>query len=264
MGEGCQGFAYSAANRACYLKGDFLGTFPNPGVVTRLKTTLGAGCPRFGVALEGKDLAGTLLEDWAAPNLEACCASCGSKPGCEGFAYFDGRCYLKTAIQGTYDKPGCITRVKEGSLPAPTLAPTPASEQCPAFKSLLWETDMSGTYLAQHDGVDSSDECCSFCDDLAECEGYSYNAANRACYLKADFIGTFWNGGAVTRLKSSLGAGCPGFDDEQEGKDLVGTLTEQWAAPDPEACCASCARKEGCQGFTFFDGRCYLKAAVSG
>merc|ERR1711920_199645 len=140
MGEGCQGFAYSAANRACYLKGDFLGTFPNPGVVTRLKTTLGAGCPRFGVSLEGEDL--------AAPIPEACCASCGSKPGCEGFAYFDGRCYLKTAIQGTYDKPGCITRVKEGSLPeptpapttaeptpAPTLAPTPASEQCPAFKS---------------------------------------------------------------------------------------------------------------------------------
>merc|ERR1712061_315816 len=225
-------------------------------------------------------------EDWAAPNLEACCASCGSKPGGEGFAYFDGRCYLKTAIQGMYNKPGCITRVKEGSLPeptpapttaeptpsptqapttpAPTLAPTPASEQCPEFKSLLWKTDMSGTYLAQHDGVGSSDECCSFCDEMVECEGFAYSAANRACYLKGNFIGTFWNGGAVTRLKSSLGAGCPGFDDELEGKDLVGTLTEQWAAPDPEVCCASCARKEGCQGFTFFDGRCYLKAAVGG
>merc|ERR1712066_399813 len=153
--------------------------------------------------------------------------------------------------------------------PAPTQAPTtwaptPASEQCPEFKSLLWETDMFGTYLAQRDGVGSGDECCSLCDDMVECEGFSYNAANRACYLKGNFIGTFWNGGAVTRLKSSLGAGCPGFDDTLQGKDLVGTLTDQWASPDPEACCAACARKEGCQGFTFFDSRCYLKAAVGG
>merc|ERR1712113_187117 len=94
------------------------------------------------------------------------------------------------------------------------------------------------------DGVGSGDDCCSFCDEMLECEGFSYNAANRACYLKGNFIGTFWNGGAVTRLKSSLGAGCPGFDDALQGKDLVGTLVEQWASPDPEACCAACARKE--------------------
>merc|ERR1712241_1259521 len=175
---------------------------------------------------------------------------------------------LKAAVGGMYDNAGRITRVKTGVLPVPspvpTLAPTPVSEQCPEFEPLLWETDMSGTLLAQHDGVGSGDECCSFCDELAGCQGFSYNAANRACYLEGDFIGTSWNGGAVTRLKSSLGAGCPGFDDAQEGKDLVGTLIEQWAAPDPEACCASCARKDACQGFTFFDSRCYLKAAVGG
>jgi len=123
---------------------------------------------------------------------------------------------------------------------------------------------MSGTLLAQHNGVGSSEECCSFCGDMAECEGYAYNAVGRACLLKADFIGTFWNGGAVTRLKSSLGAGCPGFGDKQEGKDLVGASIQDWAAPDPEACCASCARRQDCRGFTFFSSRCYLKAAVTG
>jgi len=129
---------------------------------------------------------------------------------------------------------------------------------------MLWETDMSGTYLRQVDGVASSEECCPFCEEMAACEGYAYNAANRACYLKADFIGTFHNGGAVTRLKTALGAGCPGFAAAQQDKDLAGQLLEDWAAPSEEACCASCSKKPGCQGFTFFDSRCYLKAAVGG
>jgi len=346
---GCEGYAYSAANHACYLKGNFRGTFPQGGVVTRLRTSLGAGCPGFGAAQQGMDLAGELIDDWAAPSEEACCSSCSKKPGCQGFSFFEGRCYLKSNVQGTFDKAGCITRVKEGALPgptpapttaqccnrggcseydpaveqccggtgsqsatvcsaaqgccpgegvnvggikcfdpatqqccgnspsffvcdkttiaptpAPTTPPTPASAQCGEFGTMLWETDMSGTYLRQVDGVASSEECCPFCEESAACDGYSYNAANRACYLKSGFIGTFPNGGAVTRLKTSLGAGCSGFAAAQQGKDLAGQLLENWAAPSEEACCASCSKKPGCQGFAFFDGRCYLKANVQG
>merc|ERR1712045_520538 len=97
---------------------------------------------------QGKDLAGELIDDWDAPSEEACCSSCSKNPGCQGFAFFEGRCYLKSNVQGTFDKAGCITRVK-GALPNPT----PASAQCGEFETMLWETDMSGTYLRQVDGV---------------------------------------------------------------------------------------------------------------
>jgi len=110
---GCEGFAH--ADKICYLKSNFLGTFPNAGVVTHLKADLGAGCPGFGAAEQDKDLIGDLIEEWAASSPEACCASCAAKEFCQGFTFFDFRCYLKTNVQGMYDNDGRLTCVKEVS-----------------------------------------------------------------------------------------------------------------------------------------------------
>jgi len=109
--RGCEGFAY--VGKICYLKGDFRGTFPSAGVVTQLKADLGVGCPGFGVAELDKDLIGDLIEDWAASSPEACCASCATTEFCQGFTFFDLRCYLKTNVQGSYDNDGRLSRVKE-------------------------------------------------------------------------------------------------------------------------------------------------------
>merc|ERR1711992_369527 len=97
----------------------------------------GAGCPGFDSSEQGKDLIGDLIESWAAPSSEACCASCAWKSFCQGFAYFEGWCSLKKNVRGTYAKGGCMVRFKEGHTPtpaptsAPTTAPTSAPTQAP-------------------------------------------------------------------------------------------------------------------------------------
>jgi len=184
---------------------------------------------------------------------------------------------LKANVQGLYNQEGVISRVKDGSLHEPTLAPAPAptprpivnenqdpSLTCTQMGPMIADTDMAGELLEQKTGVASSAGCCSFCEASVACQGFAYAAAHQACYLKGNFLGTFHKAGLVTQLKTSSGEGCIGFGAPQVGKDLAGELIDDWAAPNPEGCCLSCGQKPECQGFAFRDGRCYLKANVQG
>jgi len=264
--DGCEGFAY--LNQVCYLKGNFSGTFFQTGVVSRVKRALGAGCPGFQAAEQGKDLVGDLLDDWSAANPEVCCAACAEKSDCQGFAFFDGRCYLKANVRGMYVHTGCIgsrvngcmVRVKEGVLSEIDHS-KPEQPQCPHFEMQVADTDLAGALLGAR-GAASSDECCPFCEELDGCEGFAY--FEEVCYLKGSLSGTFQKAGVFSRIKRALGAGCPGFKAAEQGKDLVGDLLEGWSAPHPEVCCAACAEKSECQGFAFLDGQCFLKANVRG
>jgi len=250
--QGCEGFAY--AHGSCYLKKDFVGTYPNPGVVSRVRSP--GKCSDFGEGVEGKDLTGRLLEDWVAPTQELCCQACGRKLDCQGFVFFEERCYLKAEVTGVYDSPGRMSYMKQGVL-APTGAPTTVT--CSAFEAEIVDSDMSGTLLKQ-EPVMHIDECCSLCDALQGCEGFAY--AHGSCYLKKDFVGTYPNPGVVSRVRSP--GKCSDFGEGVEGKDLIGRLLEDWEAPTPELCCQACGRKLDCQGFVFFEERCYLKAEVTG
>merc|ERR1711920_370115 len=85
------------------------------------------------------------------------------------------------------------------------------------------------------------------------------------CYLKANFSGTYYQFGVTSRIASStLGQGCSSFGPVQQDRDLAGRLLEDWYAPTPDLCCASCSRKTECQGFAFSNSRCYLKGDVTG
>merc|ERR1711920_976744 len=85
------------------------------------------------------------------------------------------------------------------------------------------------------------------------------------CYLKANFSGTYYQFGVTSRIASStVGQGCSSFGPAQQDRDLAGRLLEDWYAPTPDLCCASCSRKTECQGFAFSNSRCYLKGDVTG
>merc|ERR1719499_1708091 len=147
--------------------------------------------------------------------------------------------------------------------PSPAPAPTNAPSQCVQFAEELIDTDLSGDLLAANPAA-SRDGCCGMCEEKEGCDGFSFADADKVCYLKGNFLGTYSAVGVATQLKASLGAGCPGFEAAEQGKDLVGDLIEDWAAPSSEACCESCAKKDFCQGVVFFDNRCYLKSNVQG
>jgi len=248
--DGCEGFAY--AHGTCFLKKDFGGFYENPGVVSRVRS-LGT-CSDFGEAKEGQDLAGRLLGSWEGNTSELCCQACGRTAGCDGFVYFEKRCFLKADVTGVYDSPGRTARVKE--MPS---SPGPAAEpSCSAFDAEYANVDLSGTLISEQ-AVLHRDECCTICDALEGCEGYAH--VNGTCFFKKGLAGTYENPGVVSQLRSS--GQCSDYSVE-DGKDLAGRTLEAWGSPTTELCCQACGRKAGCQGFVFSDKVCYLKADVTG
>jgi len=236
------------------LKTNFSGVYYRLGAVTHI-TTSAARPDDFEPAQSNRDLAGKLLEDWFAPLPDLCMASCARKPDCEGFVFHDDRCYLKGDVEGTFENAGRITRVKRGVLLAPTSTP-----QCPSFVAQATDTDMSGDLMRQSFAA-SIDVCCTLCEEAEACEGFAYFDHN--CYLKTNFSGVYYRLGAVTHITTSA-ARPDDFEPAQSNRDLAGKLLEDWFAPLPDLCMASCARKPDCEGFVFHDNRCYLKANVEG
>lgn len=109
--------------------------------------------------------------------------------------------------------------------------------------------------------------CCAHCNQADGCEGFTFLAVERACYLKGAVERTFHKAGCISRLKAkpTLEPGlCEGFKGLEEGADAVGRLLEAWPAPYAEACCKVCKANSECQGFTFFAHHCYLKGNVTG
>merc|ERR1712083_695077 len=267
--EGCEGFAF--IHHRCYLKANFSGTYYQFGVTSRIaSSTLGQGCSSFGPVQQDRDLAGRLLEDWYAPTPDLCCASCSRKTECQGFAFSNSRCYLKGDVTGTYENTGCLVHLKESAefsstTPTPTTGstlPPVDTPMCPDFSAEQADTDMSGDLIAEV-GAGTVDDCCSLCRDAEGCEGFAF--IHHRCYLKANFTGTYYQFGVTSRIASSaLGQGCSSFGPVQQDRDLAGRLLEDWYAPTPDLCCASCNRKTECQGFAFANSRCYLKGDVTG
>merc|ERR1712060_768022 len=60
--------------------------------------------------------------------------------------------------------------------------------------------DLAGKFLKTFSGS-SEAACCSQCDKTDGCEGYSYEAKWKACYLKGAVTGTYAKDGIVTRRK---------------------------------------------------------------
>jgi len=158
--------------------------------------------------------------------------------------------------------------VKKGVLPEEGGADAAdKATQCLSFDVEMQNTDVSaGTEVSSHSSA-SIDNCCQLCEEANQngttCDGFTF--ADKTCYLKADFQGTYYNGGVVSRIKKSSVSDCSGFTAAQQDTDLVGHLLEEWYSPDPALCCASCAKKPQCQGYVYLgDKKCYLKGNVTG
>jgi len=180
-------------------------------------------------------------------------ASCSANPGCVAVGLSLGDCC--PAPDGMM-LACCGEEAPTQAPPSPTPEPTNES-QCMLFDEELVDTDLSGDLLATSPAA-SSDECCGMCEETEGCDGFSFASVDMVCYLKGNFLGTYFQAGVATQLKASLGAGCPGFEAAEQDKDLVGDLIEDWASRSPEACCESCGKKDFCEGIVFFDNRCYL------
>ncbi|CAJ1346595.1 unnamed protein product [Effrenium voratum] len=108
----CAGFSFYL--NVCYLKTNLQGTFRKSGCTSQIRkpSVTKTECSTFSQPEANKDLAGQLLAAIYAPEPAECCAACGREPKCQGFAYFDSYCYLKTNVAGTFYKPGCSVQMQ--------------------------------------------------------------------------------------------------------------------------------------------------------
>jgi len=208
-------------------------------------------CPDFEAQGWDTDMEGDLLaEEWAASS-DGCCSSCGKKEGCEGFAYRDNKCYLKTNFTRTYSNAGVITRLRKG-----------LGANVQGFGASQQGKDLSGDLLddwyAPH-----ADVCVVGCAAKPACQGIAF--IDNRCYLKGNVGGTYKHQGCSARLREDVIVQCPaGFGAPANDMDLAGDLlAAEWAATS-DGCCSMCHERDGCEGFAFFQHVCYLKANFSG
>jgi len=270
--EGCGGFSYLA--QSCFLKGNISGTYSNPGCVTHVKPTPNASCGNFMESQNDTDLAGDLISAGFALSADDCCSSCSEVAACEGFAFLNQSCYLKSNLTGTYRNPGCSTRFK--SIPG----------NCSGLSELLEDMDVAGELLASV-FAPSVDLCCTHCSAAAGCEGFSY--FGRMCFLKTQVTGTYYNPGRRSRVLAHVpeqepvpsnmtttttttttgpasSDTCSAFTAPLANTDLAGNLSHDTYAASEGACCGLCSEFQGCEGFVYLDEykRCYLKAQIIG
>jgi len=129
-------------------------------------------------------------------------------------------------------------------------------QTCGGYGAMERNTDISGTLLAKIP-AQSSDDCCSLCDDLSECEGHVFHLDQ--CYLKKELGAKFFKEDAMTRVKGT----CEGFSPPLVDVDMSGELLAKVQASESRSCCTLCQSIDGCEGFVFHLDQCYLKKSLS-
>jgi len=197
---GCEGYAYNAQWKKCYLKSSVGGTYLAAGVVTRTKAkapVVPKSCSvNYGDLQKDKDLSGKTLKEVSGSSEAACCGECDKVSVCEGYAYSAQwkKCYLKGSVGGTYPAAGVVTRTKAKAPVAP--------KSCSAdYGDLQKDKDLSGKTLKEVSGS-SEAACCDECDKVSGCEGYAYSAQWKKCYLKGSVGGTYPAAGSLARTKA--------------------------------------------------------------
>jgi len=179
--------------------GNVSGTYSHTGVVSRVKTGIlsgGSGALQCSTAFEGEmadtDVAGELLAVSPGDTVDACCPMCEAMTGCQGFAHFQGVCYLKGNFSGTFSKVGVVSRLR-GDL----------GQACPGFAQEQGEpnTDLAGVLLEQWSAT-LPEACCAACAQKEMCQGFAF--IGEQCYLKGEVQGTYEHQGCVTNVKSGV------------------------------------------------------------
>lgn len=137
---------------------------------------------------------------------------------------------------------------------------------CDGYGAFQGNTDLSGNLLSSAP-ADSADDCCSACDAIAGCEGFSFvmtGVTSGTCYFKSNVVGTYHNAGVVARVKAAPPSTCSNYGDEHANTDISGTLLAQKHAASADYCCGLCDGADSCQGFSFANQTCYLKSGVEG
>jgi len=136
-----------------------------------------------------------------------------------------------------------------------------AAATCEGYGDLKNNTDIAGTMVATP-SAPSPDACCMLCDKTFGCEAFSWFAG--VCYLKGDLQETYTNAGRYARVKSQPKSNCSTYSAPLKDTDISGDMLKEADSLTADGCCSICSATAGCQGFSFFAQKCYIKGHVNG
>eukprot|EP00727_Mastigamoeba_balamuthi_P004976 m51a1_g14477 hypothetical protein (642) ;mRNA; r:694995-696920 len=218
----CTGFTYWAGR--CWLK---TGDFPSFADNQHLGLCTGWLQCKAATTSDGQNIA--ILHTPGGDN--ECADRCRVTVGCTGFAYVRETCYLKTGDFPSYPDPA--------KNPVCT-----AGLQCkPAITS-------DGQNIAILHTPRGDNQCADRCRNTTGCTGFAY--VRETCYLKSGKFPSYPD--PANNPVCTAGLQCSQATISA-GQDLAQIDVLQGDSK----CADLCMAREACTGFTFLDGRCWLK-----
>ncbi|KAH9183057.1 hypothetical protein AeNC1_014969 [Aphanomyces euteiches] len=187
------------------------------------------------------DYEGSVIAKTSQCFAEQCCGDCSANPLCQFFVYYQGICYLKSAVGNQVAAPGRIAGF-----------PKAIPSTCSALQT---DTDYSGANIATTQRS-SADQCCDDCQNNAACKLFVWFQG--VCYLKGTPGTQTTSSGRVAGFPRSKPNTCSTLQPNTDYADYNIGTTQRVSA---DLCCDDCKATPLCQLFVWYQGVCYLKSA---
>ncbi|KAI8901541.1 glycoside hydrolase superfamily [Globomyces pollinis-pini] len=258
--DDCNAYSYIASDRKCWLKND-VDYIPETNPAVGVKSGVKCGtkkCTKWGYNFwDNNNIMGHDLYTVQADDVPLCQTHCRNDDRCNGYSLSGTTCYLKTGVEAfpaVNDGPGMRSGVMCGS------------NTCTQWGWRFFDNqNIEGHDLSVKESNDRN-LCQKYCLDDDKCNAYSWIQGDNKCYLKTGVMSEpITNDSGVSYSAVRCGTkrcnsdGWNYFDFQNiMGKDLK-TIAN---VGHRNSCQGHCRETDGCNGYTWINGVCYLKKDV--
>ncbi|CAK4684714.1 unnamed protein product [Aphanomyces euteiches] len=217
------------------------------------KPTPTAPTSHCGKVTNNVDYPGNDIAQTNRANHDDCCNDCTNTPGCVVYVWTSwngGTCFLKVkmGVPASYDG------ARSAQVTVPTMTNTPAPIQPSQCAAVVDHVDYPGNDIAQTNRVNHND-CCADCATTPGCVVYVWTSWNDGtCFLKSKAGQPTTYEGAKAAVQNRCHA--PQANTDYYGNDMDNI------AGSKESCCGLCLARDGCVGYTHYEGVCWLKGKL--
>lgn len=193
---------------------------------------------------------------------EACGHLCNDRWNCTGIEYHEnGRCELWTRQAGIGASSESHGYICARALPISrfSLVDGGWGRVCRGSH----ENDNQGSYFEASSQA-SLAGCKALCLATEGCNGIEYHEGAGRCEVWTHPVGASKPADGYKCLRLLPPGGCSAFSMRLQDTDLGGDLLKEVWASSADACCSACQAVEGCKGFSYIHGSCFLKENITG
>ncbi|KAI8899848.1 hypothetical protein BC833DRAFT_619060 [Globomyces pollinis-pini] len=258
--DDCNAYSYVASDRKCWLKND-VDYMPETNPAKGVKSGVKCGtkkCTKWGYNFwDNNNIMGHDLYTVQADDVPLCQTHCRNDDRCNAYSLSGSTCYLKTGVEA-------FPAVNEG--PGMRSGVMCGSNTCTQWGWRFFDhQNIEGHDLSVKESNDRN-LCQKYCLEDDKCNAYTWIQGDNKCYLKQGVMSepiTSDSGVSYSAVRCGTkrcnSDGWNYFDFHNiMGKDLKTVKDVEHR----NSCQGHCKETEGCNGYTWINGVCYLKKDV--